>query len=136
MKKDSYTSLFLPLLAVLLIFFCSSCKKDNLVDYNADFLGEWHSDTLILKSTGQEVEIFITIEEDYCEYGFMCELDCLPCVCQTVASGSIQINRKRKKIYAGDLKNKKVKLSLDREPFINSSGVWEFTLNGAVMYKR
>ena len=102
----------IPLLALLFLFLGTSCKKDNLVDYNADFLGEWHTDTFYSPTMGADVEMYFLIEDGYCEYGWFCDVSCLHCDCFKFAAGKIKINQKRTKIWAGDLKNEKTWLKM------------------------
>lgn len=113
-----------------------ACRKD-LESYDANYKGEWHSrDPMTSQSSGKDVEIYLLVNGDQSEYGFMCEINCTACPCDLLTSGKIKINSKNKKIIVGSGNNKRrVRLTINESPHLNAQGKWECKLNDIVMIK-
>lgn len=106
-------------------------------DYDANYIGEWHSDTVTLTNSTVEVETYMIINGDNSEYGSACEVNCTVCQCNLVFSGKAVINRKHKKLYIGKiLGDNRVKLSIDTPPYQNGAGKWICVINDVTMYKQ
>lgn len=64
------TIFFLSLFSIITF---SNCKK-YIGDYDANYIGEWHSDTL-QNSAGHDVEVYLNINGRNSEYDVLCELN-------------------------------------------------------------
>ena len=118
MKK---TILFSFIALTLLI---TTCKREYIGDYDANYVGEWHSDTFTT-SSGVKKEIYFIINGNNSQYGFMCELNCSVCNCQLLTSGKAVINNRHKKLIIGSGNGKpRVRVNLKTPPYQNSSGKW------------
>lgn len=126
------------ILLAFLIATLSTCKK-YVGDYDSNYIGEWHSEAFETPS-GQR-EIYIRIDGKNSEYGFLCEINCNSCICQELTTGKAFINKKRNILAIGGFNKKTFKLNIEKHPYQNTAGNWEFVikLDGAdpvIMHKQ
>src|SRR5690606_15050516 len=116
---------FVQVLFCLLVL--TSCKKEKLVEYDANYEGEWHS-VPNANSVGNYRFKYLIIELDQGIFGQWCDSSLNNC--SNVFSGPVKINSKGTKIYIGKVfkNNGRVNFDIDEPPHINSSGKWECTL--------
>ncbi|WP_343747335.1 hypothetical protein [Fluviicola sp.] len=115
------------ILPVFLLVTICTCKK-YAGDYDPNYIGEWHSETVI--SDGEEREIYLKINGKQSEYGFLCQINCNSCNCQELTSGKAVINKKGNVLYVGSGNNhKRFKLKIKKAPYQTPNGNWEMVID-------
>ncbi|NQY10672.1 MAG: hypothetical protein HRT71_14325 [Flavobacteriales bacterium] len=127
-------SIILAIAAIALLLF-AACKKEDVADYNADFVGEWHSDTVFDINTGMDVISYLLIDGDDSEYGYYCPVNCSWCRCTNTAQGKAKVNKDGTKLIIGGASNSAT-LSIDKEPTQDANGQWTCKLENFVLYKQ
>ncbi len=135
------TKFQLIILFVLLVIAMSACKREYIGDHDSNYIGEWHSDTISTSTGGKEV--YIIIDGENSEYGFLCDLNCTSCECAGLTSGKALINHKHNILIIGSGNGeKRYHVKIKTPPYMDNSGQWIFVLDGSgktvdiPMYKR
>lgn len=105
----------------------STCKK-YVGDYDQNYLGEWHSETLI--SDGEEKEVYLKIDGKNSQFGFLCQINCTSCNCQDLTKGKAVIKKDGSVLYVGGGgNNKRFKLKIKKQPYQTANGTWELVID-------
>jgi hypothetical protein len=116
----------LSLISLGLLLFMASCGKEYIGEFDENYNGEWHSDTLTLTDTGEDVEIYMIINGQYAEYGFLCKVNCTACECTFLTTGKAKINKDHTKLYFGlGYGNNSTSVKITEPPHVNAAGQWE-----------
>ena len=109
------------------------CQVQQMENYNEDFRGEWASSIHFSPSVGDSIQNYLTVDGNNSGLGIACKVDCPFCDCLITQSGRAKINTSTMTIQVGGTVSQI--LTVEEEPFINTNGVWEMTLEGQRYFK-
>lgn len=118
---------------ILILATASSCSVEQIEKYNPDFKGKWKTDPYNAPTVGGMVRNYIIIDEKNSGLGIACKTDCELCDCLVFQSGRVKIHKSTKELQVGGTVNQIMRV--DKEPFINDEGTWEFIMNDLSYFK-
>lgn len=126
----------LSLLALAIVMLLAGCGKEYIYEFDENYQGEWHSTDQIISDGGLELEMVMTINGQFGDYGWLC-LKLCGCECGLNSTGKARISNDHTKLYFG-LSNGGVHAvkPIDEAPHLNAAGQWECTIEGYKMVRR
>jgi hypothetical protein len=123
----------LRLLVFGLFFLASSCNVQNIEKYNEEFIGEWRTGVYYSPTKSDSIRNFLTVDGKDSGFGVACEKDDPFEKCLFFQTGKVKYNKASQGIQVGNSVQQIHRV--DREPFINSSGIWELEIDSISYYK-
>lgn len=121
------------LAALAIAFFMFSCSVQELEKYNEDFRGSWRSAVYYSPQAGDSIRNYLNVDGENSAFGLLCDRndDFEACLFYTQGkakynkvNGGLQIGNSVQNIYA-----------ITQEPFVNSDGVWELSIDSVSYFK-
>lgn len=128
---------FLACLAVLLLVLYteSACNK-KLAKYNPDFIGTWRTAVIQDSTINLTVRSEIVIEKRDGLFNNTCTDECGERLCDCISQqgGRAVINTDHTRIKIGSSSSSS--LSIDKEPYQDSTGQWVMKIQGLTYYRQ
>jgi len=122
-------------LLVCVVFTGTSCNK-KLATYNPDFLGTWRTAVIVDSTINSTVRSEIVIEKRDGLFNNTCKDECGERLCNCISqqSGRAVINTDKTLMKIGS--SSSYALSIDKEPYQDSTGQWIMKIHGLTYYKQ
>ncbi|MES2557285.1 MAG: hypothetical protein V4604_14115 [Bacteroidota bacterium] len=126
---------FFACVAVLLLFSQSACNK-KLSKYNPDFIGTWRTAVIEDSTINLTVRSEIVIEKRDGLFNNTCTDECGERLCECISQqgGRAVVNTDRTRLKIGSSSSSS--LSIDKEPYQDSTGQWVMKIQGLTYYKQ
>ncbi len=118
-------------------FFFSGCGREFIDEFDDNYNGTWYSTESIVSSGGLAQEMYMKVDGEYGEYGWLCVKNCLECGCGLWSAGKAKVNKDHTKLIfgLGNGQNFTAK-TINEAPHLNADGQWECTIDGYRMLRR
>lgn len=110
-----------------------SCNVQNIEKYNEDFKGNWRTVVYYSPAAGDSIRNYLAVDGKESGFGLSCEKDDAFDKCLYFQSGKIKYNKSSHGLQVGNSVQQIYRV--DKEPFINGSGVWELMIDSINYYK-
>lgn len=119
----------------LLLFSQSACNK-KLAKYNPDFIGTWRTAVIQDSTINLTVRSEIVIEKRDGIFNNTCKDECGERLCNCISQqgGRAVINTDHTRIKIGSSTSSS--LSIDKEPYQDSTGQWVMKIQGLTYYRQ
>jgi hypothetical protein len=121
--------------ALLLLFTESGCNK-KLSKYNPDFIGTWRTAVIQDSTINLSVRSEIVIEKRDGLFNNTCTDECGERLCDCISQqgGRAVVNTDRTRLKIGSSSSSS--LSIDKEPYQDSTGQWVMKIQGLTYYRQ
>lgn len=120
-------------LTIILLIVVSACSVQELEKYNEDFKGNWRTDIYYSAQAGDSIRNYLQIDGKNSAFGLLCNKNTAFDGCLYYQQGKAKYNKASKGLQIGN--SVQNIYSIDKEPFINSDGVWELSIDSVSYYK-
>lgn len=120
-------------LFILLSALLSSCSVQELEKYNEDFKGDWRSAVYYSAQAGDSIRNYLTVNGNNSAFGLLCNKNSSFDGCLYYQQGKAKYNKASKGLQIGN--SVQNIYAIDKEPFVNSNGVWELSIDSVSYYK-
>ena len=122
-------------MAAFLLFPQSGCNK-KLSKYNPDFIGTWRTAPIQDSTINLTVRSEIVIEKRDGLFNNTCTDECGDRLCECISTqgGRAVVNTDRTRLKIGS--SSSTSLSIDKEPYQDSTGQWVMKIQGLTYYKQ
>lgn len=128
MKKQLAYSITIILMTVV-----TSCSVKELEKYNEDFKGNWRTDIYYSAQAGDSIRNYLQVDGKNSAFGLLCDKNSSFDGCLYYQQGKAKYNKASKGLQIGN--SVQNIYSIDKEPFINSDGIWELSIDSVSYYK-
>lgn len=128
MKKQLAYSITIILMTVV-----TSCSVKELEKYNEDFKGNWRTDIYYSAQAGDSIRNYLQVDGKNSAFGLLCDKNSPFDGCLYYQQGKAKYNKASKGLQIGN--SVQNIYSIDKEPFINSDGIWELSIDSVSYYK-
>ena len=111
----------------------ASCSVQELEKYNEDFKGEWRSAKYFSPQAGDTIRNYLKVDGKNSAFGLLCDESIEFEGCLYYQQGKAKYNKASKGLQIGN--SVQNIYSIDKEPFINTNGVWEMYIDSVSYYK-
>lgn len=111
----------------------SSCSVQELEKYNEDFRGDWRTNVYFSPQAGDSIRNYLKVDGDNSAFGLLCDKDDDFDACLYFQQGRAKYNKANQGLQIGN--SVQNIYQIDIEPFINSDGVWEMSIDSVSYFK-
>ncbi|RFC53300.1 hypothetical protein DXU93_13945 [Brumimicrobium aurantiacum] len=123
--------------AILTIFASAillfACNIKQIEKYNEEFNGKWRTDVFYSPTKADTSRNYLTVDGKNSGFGVACHIDDSFEECLVFQTGKIKINSSTKAVQFGNSVSQIHYVT--QEPFINTEGVWELSLDSIQYFK-
>ncbi|MDH4471325.1 MAG: hypothetical protein QE487_01890 [Fluviicola sp.] len=129
-------SLLTCLAVLLLVLFTESACNKKLSKYNPDFIGTWRTAVIEDSTINLTVRSEIVIEKRDGLFNNTCTDECGERLCECISQqgGRAVINTDHTRLKIGSSSSSS--LSIDKEPYQDSTGQWVMKIQGLTYYRQ
>lgn len=129
-------SLLTSIVVLLLVLFTESACNKKLSKYNPDFIGTWRTAVIEDSTINLTVRSEIVIEKRDGLFNNTCTDECGERLCECISQqgGRAVVNTDRTRLKIGSSSSSS--LSIDKEPYQDSTGQWVMKIQGLTYYKQ
>lgn len=120
-------------LIIAVLLFISSCSVQELEKYNEDFRGDWRTNVYFSPQAGDSIRNYLKVDGNNSAFGLLCDKSDDFDGCLYYQQGKVKYNKANQGLQIGNSVQNIYRI--DREPFINSDGIWELSIDSVAYFK-